>query len=133
MPGMPRATSAVWHVPVTHREDINVVVALRAMGVESDQEAASLVGPEADFGALFLPSLEAAAEAGVVTQQQALQWLGAHGRTALMAGHGGALLLLRLMDRASDTGACSARPTGLRPFVCKPLACRARPAALIGP
>lgn len=50
---------------------------MKAMGIESDQEAASLVGPEADFGALFLPSLEAAAEAGVVTQQQALQWLGA--------------------------------------------------------
>ena len=53
-----------------------VVIVMKAMGVESDQEAASLVGPEADFGALFLPSLEAAAEAGVVTQQQALQWLG---------------------------------------------------------
>ena len=54
-----------------------VVIVMKAMGVESDQEAASLVGPEADYGALFLPSLEAAAEAGVVTQQQALQWLGA--------------------------------------------------------
>ncbi len=58
------------------RDDVPVVIVMKAMGVESDQEAASLVGSEADFSALFLPSLEAAAEAGVVTQQQALQWLG---------------------------------------------------------
>ena len=60
------------------RDDVPVVIVMKAMGVESDQEAASLVGPESDFGALFLPSLEAAADAAVVTQQQALQWLGAH-------------------------------------------------------
>ncbi len=63
--------------PWCGRDDVPVVIVMKAMGIESDQEAASLVGPEADFGALFLPSLEAAAEAGVVTQQQALLWLGA--------------------------------------------------------
>lgn len=37
-----------------------IVVVLKAMGVESDQEAVALIGPEAGLAALMIPSLEQA-------------------------------------------------------------------------
>ena len=59
------------------------MVVLKAMGVESDQEAVALVGPEPGLAAMMIPSLEQAANlqwasggTGVFTQQQALEWLG---------------------------------------------------------
>ena len=67
----------MWHVPVTHREDINVVVALRAMGVESDQEIMGLIGPQPGLAAsLMAPSLQEAKAAGIVIRQQALEFMG---------------------------------------------------------
>ena len=60
------------------RDDVPVVIVMKAMGVESDQEVASLVGPEPGFAELMLPSMEAASEAAVFTQQQALEWLSAY-------------------------------------------------------
>ena len=57
------------------RDDVPVVIVMKAMGVESDQEVASLVGPEPGYAQLMLPSMEAASEASVFTQQQALEWL----------------------------------------------------------
>lgn len=60
-----------------------IVVVLKAMGVESDQEAVGLIGPEPGLAAMMIPSLEQCATlpitgggAGVFTQQQALEWLG---------------------------------------------------------
>lgn len=65
------------------RDDVPIVVVLKAMGVESDQEAVALVGPEPGLAAMMIPSLEQAATlqwasggTGVFTQQQALEWLG---------------------------------------------------------
>lgn len=66
-----------------YRDDVPIVVVLKAMGVESDQEAVALVGPEPGLAAMMIPSLEQAATlqwasggTGVFTQQQALEWLG---------------------------------------------------------
>lgn len=53
------------------------MVVLKAMGVQSDQEAITLVGPEPGLAALLAPSLEEAASAlQVFTQLQALEYLG---------------------------------------------------------
>ena len=54
------------------------MVVLKAMGVQSDQEAITLVGPEPGLAALLAPSLEEAASSlQVFTQLQALEFLGA--------------------------------------------------------
>ena len=66
-----------WDQTAVRRDDVPVVIVMKAMGVESDQEVASLVGPEPGFAQLMLPSMEAASEAAVFTQQQALEWLSA--------------------------------------------------------
>ena len=60
------------------REDVNVVVALRAMGVESDQEVMGLVGAAPGLAALMAPSLQEAKAAGIFVRQQALEFMGAH-------------------------------------------------------
>lgn len=46
--------------PHTHArsDDINIVVAMKAMGADSDQEVVALVGQEEALQALLLPSLQ---------------------------------------------------------------------------
>ncbi|KAJ3409998.1 DNA-directed RNA polymerase III core subunit ret1, partial [Chytridiales sp. JEL 0842] len=57
--------------------DVPVSIILRAMGVESDLEAAELVcGDDADLLTLLGPTLEESAKSGVSTQAQALDWIG---------------------------------------------------------
>ncbi|KAL4539453.1 hypothetical protein Ndes2437B_g02173 [Nannochloris sp. 'desiccata'] len=56
-------------------EDVNVVVVMRAMGVQSDQEVLQLVGGGEAFAARLTATLQACAEEGVKTKQQALEWL----------------------------------------------------------
>ena len=53
-----------------------MVVVLRAMGVESDQEIMSLVGSEPEVAALMSPTLQDARAAGIFVRQQALEYLG---------------------------------------------------------
>lgn len=52
-------------------EDIPIVIALKAMGLESDQEIVQLIGVEPDITDLFAGSLEEPYNIGVFTQQQA--------------------------------------------------------------
>lgn len=59
------------------REDIPVLIMLKAMGLESDQEAVDLIGPEPAFEAMLQPSLQAAKDLSIFTQLQALDYLGA--------------------------------------------------------
>ena len=76
---------------------IPIVVILKAMGVQSDQEIAQLVGSEAEVLHQFLPSLEDAYLLGVFTQQQALKFIGEKVRLKLEANEGsGKLSLLSL-------------------------------------
>ena len=58
------------------------MIVLKAMGLESDQEAVQLVGPDPAYASLLAPSLQECASHGVFTQQQALEYCGAKVRTA---------------------------------------------------
>ncbi len=61
-----------------HRDDVNIVIVLKAMGVESDQEIVQLVGEQPEFFRFMAPALQHAKEQGVFTQHQALDWLGTY-------------------------------------------------------
>lgn len=57
-------------------EDIPVVIFLRALGIQSDHEILLLVaGNDAQYQDEFAPSLELAAQEGVFTQEQALDYV----------------------------------------------------------
>jgi DNA-directed RNA polymerase III subunit RPC2 len=56
-------------------DDVPVAIALKAMGLETDQEIVQLVGSEPMYSDGLAPSLNEAAMIGVRTQQQALEWL----------------------------------------------------------
>ncbi|KAJ1675426.1 DNA-directed RNA polymerase III complex subunit Rpc2 [Spiromyces aspiralis] len=64
-------------------EDIPVVIALKAMGMSSDQEISRLVvGTDEELFDLFAPSLEEAAQLKLFTQQQCLTYIGQRVRIA---------------------------------------------------
>ena len=58
------------------RDVVPVVVVMKAMGIESDQEVTQLIGSEGTYAGLFAPSLQECKQQGVFSQQQALEWLG---------------------------------------------------------
>ena len=58
------------------RDNLNVAVAFKAMGIESDQEIIQMVGPEPAFVALFMPTLQECKQLNIHTQQQALEYMG---------------------------------------------------------
>ena len=68
------------HVYMRHNslgdKPIPIVIVLKAMGLESDQEIVQLVGSEAKVLELFSGSLEESYMMGVFNQQQALRYIG---------------------------------------------------------
>ncbi|MQL75735.1 hypothetical protein Taro_008122, partial [Colocasia esculenta] len=54
---------------------IPVMVIMKAMGMESDQEIVQMVGRDPRYGSLLLPSLQECAAARIYTQKQALDFL----------------------------------------------------------
>ena len=66
----------------TFTDDVPVVVALKAMGIESDQEVVELVGAEPAMVAALTPLLLECAGMGIHTQQQALEFLGGKVRSS---------------------------------------------------
>ncbi|XP_038970823.1 DNA-directed RNA polymerase III subunit 2 isoform X1 [Phoenix dactylifera] len=54
---------------------IPIMVIMRAMGMESDQEIVQMVGRDPRYGTLLLPSLQECASERIYTQQQALEYL----------------------------------------------------------
>ena len=59
--------------------DIPIFIAIKALGIESDQEVVSLIGPEMELQARLDASLrEASITHGVHTQVQAQRWIGGH-------------------------------------------------------
>ncbi|GMH28958.1 hypothetical protein Nepgr_030801 [Nepenthes gracilis] len=54
---------------------IPIIVVMKAMGMESDQEVVQMVGRDPRYSSLLLPSVEECAGLGVHTQQQALEFL----------------------------------------------------------
>lgn len=70
-------------------EDVNLAIALRAMGATSDQEILALLGPEAALATLLAPTLQAArkeADGSLCTQHAALEWLGTKVRSSRPGG-----------------------------------------------
>lgn len=71
-------------------EDIPVVIFLRAMGIQSDHEILLLVaGNDAQYQDEFAPSLELAAQEGVFTQEQALDYISTRIKVDLYPGRFG--------------------------------------------
>ena len=56
-------------------EDVNVAVVMRAMGAESDQEIFQMIGGTEHQAIRVVPTLQACADEGILTQKQALEWL----------------------------------------------------------
>uniref|UniRef100_A0A2P2MNC6 DNA-directed RNA polymerase n=1 Tax=Rhizophora mucronata TaxID=61149 RepID=A0A2P2MNC6_RHIMU len=54
---------------------IPIMVVLKAMGMESDQEVVQMVGRDPQYSAMLLPSIEECASHEIYTQQQALDYL----------------------------------------------------------
>ena len=54
-----------------------MVIVMRAMGMESDQEIMELIGSEPGVAALMASTVQEAKAAGIYTKQQALDYLGA--------------------------------------------------------
>ncbi|KAL2314777.1 DNA-directed RNA polymerase III subunit RPC2 [Schizosaccharomyces pombe] len=68
-------------------DDIPIVVVLKAMGLQSDQEIFELVaGAEASYQDLFAPSIEECAKLNIYTAQQALEYIGARVKVNRRAG-----------------------------------------------
>lgn len=56
-------------------DDVPIVVVLKAMGMETDQEIIQLVGSEGIYADGLAPSLNEASQLAIYTQSQALEWL----------------------------------------------------------
>ncbi|KAI4340479.1 hypothetical protein MLD38_025309 [Melastoma candidum] len=56
-------------------KNIPIMVVLKAMGMESDQEVVQMIGRDPKYGSLLLPSIEESANLGIYTQPQALDYL----------------------------------------------------------
>ena len=58
-------------------EDVPIVIALKALGIQSDKEILLLTaGNNEAYKSAFSPNLEEAAKLGVFTKQQALEYIG---------------------------------------------------------
>eukprot|EP00624_Nannochloropsis_granulata_P004428 evm.model.NODE_31977_length_99932_cov_29.870142.9 len=62
-------------------DDVPIVVVLKAMGMQSDQEIVCMVGDSPEMLDAFAPSLEEPYHLGICTQAQALRYIGAKIRT----------------------------------------------------
>ncbi|CAB4268367.1 unnamed protein product [Prunus armeniaca] len=56
-------------------EKIPIMVVMKAMGMESDQEVVQMVGRDPRYSALLMPSIEDCAKEGIHKQEQALAYL----------------------------------------------------------
>ncbi|PWA98104.1 nuclear RNA polymerase C2 [Artemisia annua] len=54
---------------------VPIMVVMKAMGMEADQEVVQMLGRDPQYASLLLPSIEDSAHEGVYTQQQALEYL----------------------------------------------------------
>lgn len=65
------------------RDAVPIVIVMKAMGIESDQEVTQLIGNEGTYTGLFAPSLQECKQQSIFTQQQALEWLGESAQTSI--------------------------------------------------
>lgn len=54
---------------------VPIMVVMKAMGMQSDQEVVQMIGRDPRYSSLLLPSIEECVSAGVQTRQQALEFL----------------------------------------------------------
>ncbi|XP_071901923.1 DNA-directed RNA polymerase III subunit 2-like isoform X1 [Coffea arabica] len=57
------------------KSKVPIMVVMKAMGMESDQEVVQMIGRDPRYSALLLPSIEECAKANVYTQHHALEYL----------------------------------------------------------
>eukprot|EP00271_Cylindrocystis_brebissonii_P011391 TRINITY_DN2883_c0_g1_i3.p1 TRINITY_DN2883_c0_g1~~TRINITY_DN2883_c0_g1_i3.p1 ORF type:complete len:1136 (+),score=226.28 TRINITY_DN2883_c0_g1_i3:22-3408(+) len=65
----------------TFVDDVPIVLVLKAMGMECDQEIVQMVGRDPKFGDMLAPSIQECAALGVYSQQQALTYCGSKVKT----------------------------------------------------
>ena len=78
-----------------------MVIVMRAMGMESDQEIMELIGSEPGVAALMASTVQEAKAAGIYTKQQALDYLGAD---QLRLSPAAAIFLPRIFSRYLSGG-----------------------------
>lgn len=77
----------IWLKHNSFAEDIPIVIALKALGLSSDKEILDMVAGSSDaYRDTFAINLEAAAEKGVYTTAQALDYVGSRTKNARKAG-----------------------------------------------
>ncbi|PIA61730.1 hypothetical protein AQUCO_00200015v1 [Aquilegia coerulea] len=76
---------------------VPIMVVMKAMGMESDQEVVQLVGRDPRYASLLLPSIQEAAAEDIFTQQKALEFLDkvAKTRSSSDSQEGRALTIIR--------------------------------------
>ena len=57
-------------------KDCPLVIALKAMGLEADQDIMQMIGGSGSEASLFIPSLEECSKLGVFSQDSALRYIG---------------------------------------------------------
>ncbi|KAI3709755.1 hypothetical protein L2E82_39521 [Cichorium intybus] len=60
---------------VKGNEKVPIMVVMKAMGMENDQEVVQMLGRDPQYAALLLPSIEDCASLGIYTQEKALEFL----------------------------------------------------------
>jgi DNA-directed RNA polymerase III subunit RPC2 len=70
-------------------EDVPLAVAIKALGVASDQQVVQLIGSDTEYLRAFAPSLEECAQLGIFTPHQALEYIGPRVRLPRKTGPAG--------------------------------------------
>ncbi|KAF7825950.1 DNA-directed RNA polymerase III subunit 2 isoform X1 [Senna tora] len=65
----------IWLLLNQFPKKVPIMVVMKAMGMESDQEVVQMVGRDPRYSSLLLPSIEECAKSGVYTKEQALEYL----------------------------------------------------------
>ena len=98
-----------------------IVIVMKAMGIESDQEVTQLIGNEGTYTGLFAPSLQECKQQSIFTQQQALEWLGESAQTSI---HSSSHSFLRALTYTFSQSLCHSHacllihsPTGSLGFI----------------
>ena len=68
----------------TFADDIPIMIVLKAMGLESDQEAIQMIGSDPAYASLMGPTLQECQACGIFTTHQALEYCGAKVRVVKM-------------------------------------------------
>ncbi|XP_058743798.1 DNA-directed RNA polymerase III subunit 2-like [Vicia villosa] len=85
----------IWLELNQFQEKVPLMVVMKAMGMESDQEVVQLIGRDPRYSLLILPSIEQCTQSGVFTQAQALEYLDSRAKNTRAEKEGRAFSILR--------------------------------------